>query len=241
MTPTPFTVGIPVYNEEEILVENTHRLIEFLRPLHVPFEILLGSNGSTDRTVELGRKLEKEQAAVRMFHVPERGVGQVFQRFIHEARYDRLVSLDMDLSIDLNFVREALRLLDEYDIVVGSKKMGTQDRSLLRLFASLLFVNCAKWMLGIDYADYSIAAKAYRRPVLMHYESLIKNGTAYVIDMVYYVQRDGGRVIQVPVHCEDHRSSKFNLVHEGIYKFANLARLWWNRNKAVQRHQSEKD
>jgi glycosyltransferase involved in cell wall biosynthesis len=241
MTAIPFTIGIPVYNEEEILVENTLRLREFLQQFQTPFEILLGSNGSTDRTVELGKQLAIDHAGIRLFHLPQRGVGQVFQRFVHEARYDRLVSLDMDLSIDLNFVSEALHLLDEYDIVVGSKKMGTQDRSWMRLFASLLFVNCAKWLLGINYADYSIAAKAYRRPVLKHYQDLIKNGTAYVIDMVYYVQRDGGRVIQIPVHCEDHRSSKFNLIQEGLYKFANLARLWWNRNKVIQKRSPQGD
>jgi len=233
MNTTPFTIGIPVYNEEEILIGNTLRLIEFLRRQKAPFEIILGSNGSTDRTVELGGRLAAEHPEVHFFHLPERGVGGAFRRFITDAHYDLLISLDMDLSIDLQFVTEALQLLERYDIVVGSKKMGTQKRSLSRLAASLLFVQCAKWLLGIDYADYSIAAKAYRRPVLQRYAALIQEGTAYVIDMVYYVQRDGGRVTQIPVHCEDHRTSKFNLVHEGIYKFANLARLWKNRHRSV--------
>lgn len=235
MSTIPFSIGIPVYNEEEILVENTLHLMDFLRRQGTPFEILIGSNGSTDRTLELGKKLAADHDPIRFFHLPVRGVGRVFRRFINEACYDRLISLDMDLSIDLNFVSEALRLLNDYDIVVGSKKMGTQKRAWMRLLASLLFVHCAKWLLGIDYADYSIAAKAYRRPVLQRYQYLINEGTAYVIDMVYYVQRDGGRVIQIPVHCEDHRSSKFNLVQEGLYKFSNLGRLWWKRNRAISR------
>jgi glycosyltransferase involved in cell wall biosynthesis len=233
MKETPFTIGIPVYNEEEILVENTRRLLEFLRRQKAPFEILIGSNGSTDRTVELGGLLAAEHTEVHFFHLPERGVGGAFRQFVAEAQYDFLISLDMDLSIDLQFVTDALRLLEGHDVVVGSKMMGTQKRSLSRMAASLLFVQCAKWLLGIDYADYSIAAKAYRRPILQRYTSLIQEGTAYVIDMVYYIQRDGGRVTQIPVHCEDHRASKFNLIHEGLYKFANLARLWKNRHRSI--------
>ena len=230
MTFAPFTIGIPVFNEEELIRPNTLKLLSYLRELGTPFEVIIGSNGSTDGTVELGRELAGEHAEVRFFHLPERGVGQVFRCFVAEARHDLLISLDMDLSIDMNFVNRALELLESYDIVVGSKKMGSQKRSVARFAASYLFVSCAGWLLNLDYDDYSIAAKAFRRPLLRRYEYLIREGTAYVIDMVYYVKRDGGKVVQIPVDCEDHRKSKFNLIHEGYYKFFNLGRLWWQRN-----------
>ena len=230
----PFTIGIPVYNEEELIEQNTVRLLDFLEPLQTPFEVIIGSNGSTDRTVELGGRLAKRFPNVRFFHVPERGVGGVFRRFVSEARYEVLISLDMDLSIDMRFVPQALDLMGSHDIVIGSKKMGSQKRSLVRMAASSLFVNCAGWLLDLDYVDYSIAAKAFRRPLLQRYEYLIGSGTAYVIDMVYYISRDGGRVVQIPVDCEDHRQSKFNLIHEGFYKFYNLGRLWWQRDAAAR-------
>jgi glycosyltransferase involved in cell wall biosynthesis len=232
MTFPPFTVGIPVYNEEELIEQNTVRLLAFLNPLQTPFEVIIGSNGSTDRTVGLGEMLARRHPEVRFFHISKRGVGRVFRCFVTKARYDLLISLDMDLSIDMNFVTQALDLLANYDIIVGSKKMGSQKRSLVRMAASTLFVNCVRWLLDLDYADYSIAAKAFRRPLVQRYEYLIHAGTAYVIDMVYYVKRDGGRVIQIPVDCEDHRKSKFNLIYEGFYKFYNLGRLWWQRNAA---------
>jgi hypothetical protein len=88
-------------------------------------------------------------------------------------------------------------------------------------------------LLGIEFVDYSIAAKAYRVPVIRRYAGLISHGSAYVLDLVYYVNRDGGRVVQVPVRCEDHRHSKFNLGAEAIHKFSNLGRLWWRRNARI--------
>ncbi|OGA47603.1 MAG: hypothetical protein A3G25_13515 [Betaproteobacteria bacterium RIFCSPLOWO2_12_FULL_63_13] len=230
MSFAPFTVGIPVYNEEDLIEQNTVRLLDYLKSLQTPFEVIIGSNGSTDRTVELGGKLARRFPNARFFHVPERGVGQVFRRFVCEARYDVLISLDMDLSIDMRFVPQALDLMENHDIVIGSKKMGSQKRSPVRMAASALFINCARWLLNLDYVDYSIAAKAFRRPLLERYEYLISSGTAYVIDMIYYISRDGGRVIQIPVDCEDHRQSKFNLIHEGFYKFYHLGRLWWQRD-----------
>ena len=44
---TPFTVGVPVYNEEAILVPNTERLLSYLQSLGRDFEVIIGSNGST--------------------------------------------------------------------------------------------------------------------------------------------------------------------------------------------------
>lgn len=225
-----FTIGIPVYNEEELIEQNTAYLLDFLRSLRTPFEVIIGSNGSTDRTVALGGLLAKRFPEVHFFHLPERGVGLVFRRFVSEAHYDLLISLDMDLSIDLHFIAQALELLKNYDIVVGSKKTGSQKRSLLRMAASAFFVNCARLLLNLDYDDYSIAAKAYQRPLLQRYEPLIREGTSYVLDMIYYIQRDGGQVVQIPVSCEDHRKSRFNLLYEGCSKFYNLGRLWWKRN-----------
>jgi glycosyltransferase involved in cell wall biosynthesis len=227
------TVAIPVYNEEELLRPNTLALLRYLRSRHQDFEILLGSNGSTDATVPIGERLAAEEPEVRFFHLPQRGVGRAFRRFVEEARGEALVSVDMDLSIDLAFIDEALRHLADYDIVVGSKRMGSQKRSLFRRLGSGVFVLLASWLLEVEYVDYSIAAKAYRVSVIRRYAGLIAHGSAYVLDLVFYVDRDGGRVIQVPVTCEDHRSSKFNLGREAVHKFSNLARLWWRRNERV--------
>jgi len=227
------TVGIPVYDEEEILESNTRVLLDCLRARGGRFEILIGSNGSTDQTVVIGEQLAARHPEVRFFHLPRPGVGTVFRRFMDLATHDVLVSMDMDLAVDLAFIDEAYRSLRSADIVVGSKSEGSQRRSLFRRFGSGLFVVLASRLLGIDFDDFSIGAKAYRVSAIRPYASLISGGSAYVLDLVYYVHRDGGRVVQVPVACEDHRRSRFNLTREALHKFGNLGRLWWRRHDRV--------
>jgi glycosyltransferase involved in cell wall biosynthesis len=126
---TAFTVGIPVYNEEAIVVPNTERLIAYLDDLGREYEIIIGSNGSTDSTTALGLDLSRRFPRVSFFHLPQRGVGLSFREFMGRARYPLLVSLDMDLSVNLEFVRVALDLLETHEIVIGSKKLGNQERS----------------------------------------------------------------------------------------------------------------
>jgi len=223
---TPFTVGIPVYNEEAILVPNTERLLAFLDTLGREYEVLIGSNGSTDSTTALGSDLSRRFRRVSFFHVPERGVGHAFREFVARARYPLLVSADMDLSIDMSFIPTALALLETHDIVVGSKKLGQQKRSVLRKFGSDLFLRIARLLLGMDYEDYSIAAKAYRVENLRRFVDRINVGSSYVLEICFLTRRGGGRVVQVPVSCEDWRTSKFNLLHEAVYKYGHLVRLW---------------
>jgi len=224
--PTPFTVGIPVYNEEAILVPNTERLLAFLDGLGREYEVIIGSNGSTDSTTALGVDLSRRFPHVSFFHLPERGVGLAFREFVARARYPLLVSADMDLSVDMSFIPAALELLETHDIVVGSKKLGHQKRSWLRKLGSDLFLRIARLLLGIGYEDYSIAAKAYRIETCRRFTDRINIGSSYVIEMCFLTQRSGGRVIQIPVSCEDWRASKFNLVHEALYKYSHLVQLW---------------
>jgi glycosyltransferase involved in cell wall biosynthesis len=224
--PAPFTVGIPVYNEEAILVPNTERLLAYLDGLGREYEVLIGSNGSDDSTTALGIDLGRRFPRVTFFHLARRGVGLAFREFVRRARHPFLVSVDMDLSVDLAFIPRALELLETHDVVVGCKRMGSQKRSLFRRFGSDSFLWAVRLLLGISHDDYSIAAKAFRVETLRRFVDRINTGSSYVLEICYRTARMGGRVTQVPVSCEDWRASKFNLLHEALYKYRHLLGLW---------------
>jgi glycosyltransferase involved in cell wall biosynthesis len=217
---------IPVFNEEAILVDNVRRLVDYLDQLHTPYEIIIGSNGSTDRTPELGRQLQQAYPDLKFFHVQEKGPGTAFGKAVSLALYDHIISVDMDLSVDLNFIRRANELLGEYSVVVGSKRMGTQKRSAVRKLASNLFVLSAIMLLGLSFDDYSLAAKAYRKKVLLDCADRIGSGTFYVVEVLNYALKNEYMTAQIPARCHDERTSRFNLLHEGVYRFGHLFRLW---------------
>ncbi|MFH1139179.1 MAG: glycosyltransferase family 2 protein [Pseudomonadota bacterium] len=222
------SIIIPILNEEDLIRSHAEKLLEYLKTLERPFEIVLVSNGSTDNTDALGRELEKRLDQVRFFSLAHKGVGRAFSLGAREARHELIVSMDMDLSIDLSFIPEAADLLEEYQIVVGSKKMGAQKRTLWRRGGSTAFILTARLLLGLSFEDYSIAAKAYRRETILTCLDRIDYGTSYVLDIIYHTLAGGGRAKEIPVFCEDYRASRFNLLNEALYRFKNLFLLWWN-------------
>jgi glycosyltransferase involved in cell wall biosynthesis len=224
----PFSVFIPVYNEEDILIQNTENLISHLDRYGVDYEVIIGSNGSNDRTPSLGAMLSGNYPQVSFFHMEEKGVGDAFKRGVQMARYDVIVSLDMDLAINLGFIEEALKSIEaNHDIVIGSKKMGHERRTIFRRLGSDLFILTARILLGLPFEDYSIGAKAYKRDLILHYFDKIDWGTSYVLEIIYHAFHHKRRLIEKPVLCEDYRQSKFNIIHEGLYRFYRLFKLWY--------------
>ncbi len=216
---------LPVYNEERILVNNTKKLINFLKKQKITYEILLCNNGSTDKTLKLAEQLEKKHRNIKAISINKKGVGTVFKKAVKLAKYNNIISQDMDLSTDLDFISKALNFLKKYDIVIGSKKMGSQERSFLRKMPSTIFIFLVNHILGLPYNDYSMAAKAYKKQAILKHLGKVDYGTSYVIDLIYYAKKDNKKIIEIPVKCIDKRKSKFNLLHESLYRFKNLIKL----------------
>lgn len=227
------SIIIPVYNEADILVDNCLYLLKLLKKQKIPFEIIIGSNGSTDKTDTLGYSLAKKYQQIKFFTLPKRGVvGKVFEDAVKMAQYEKLISLDIDLTIDLSFISDAIKLLDTYHMVIGSKKAGKQLRFFLRRLASNTYIWLVKIFIGLSFSDYSIGAKAYRRSAILPHLDKIDTRTAYVLTLIYRLYKNGNRIAQIPVNCNDHRKSKFGLVKESIYRFLHLFNLWlYRRNE----------
>lgn len=221
------SIIIPVKNEADILIDNCLYLLKLLKKLEVPFEIIIGSNGSTDKTDALGYSLAKKYQQIRFFSLAKRGVvGEVFENAVKMAKYEKLVSLDIDLTIDLSFIKDAIKLLDTYDMAIGSKKAGEESRSWIRRLGSDAYIWVVKNFIGLGFSDYSIGAKAYRRSVVLPHLNKIDKETGYVLILAYHLHKNRNRIVQIPVDCNDHRESKFSLAKEGLYRFLHLFNLW---------------
>src|SRR5207247_8558326 len=136
-------------------------------------------------------------------HIPHRCLLLAVREAGRRARYPWLVSLYMELSVDLSSGPTALDLLETHDIVVCSKKLGNQNRSLFRRLGSELFLWSVRRLLGIAYEDYSIAAKAFRVATLRRFLDRSDLGSSSGLAACFLTHRMGARVIPAPDPCED--------------------------------------
>jgi glycosyltransferase involved in cell wall biosynthesis len=220
------SVVIPVYNEEVLLRQSVDRLAQWFIDNPTEFEVIAVDNGSTDQTPAIARDLEKIYPWFRYFQIPERSVGKAFAKGVREAKFPSIISMDADLSVELVFIRQAEILLRDGDMVVGSKTLGRQKRSFVRILGSQLYLFVTQLLFGMTITDFSMSAKAYHKETILPVLDDIDTWTAYVFEICVWLNRNKRTIIQIGVECEDLRKSRFNIWHEGFYRYWNLYRVW---------------
>jgi glycosyltransferase involved in cell wall biosynthesis len=218
------SIFIPVYNEEQILAETAQTLHKFLNDQNLEHEIVVVSNGSNDHTLEIGNELQVKFPWFKFFETGERGAGRAFALGVKEAKGEFLITVDADLSSGLDFI--PLKVLEHAEMVVGSKSLGQQKRSFIRVFASQLYISIAQTVFGLTVTDYSIGVKGFRRELLLPIVDKLDKWTGYIFEICLYLYCHQKQIVQIGVTCVDTRKSHFNLLHEGIYRYHHLFKCW---------------
>lgn len=223
------SVVIPIYNEERILESSVVGLVDDLTAANIEFEIVLAENGSKDRTVELARELEQRFAGrVRWFSYPEPNYGGALREAIFRARGEFVICEEIDLC-DVDFHLRALELLrhGEADLVIGSKAMaGSHDkRPLGRRVATKAYNKLLRATLGFSGTD-THGLKAMRRSTLAPVAArCIVDYDVFASELVIRAEREGLRVLEIPVEIEEKRAPSINLTRRVPRVLANLGRL----------------
>ncbi|MFO8072014.1 MAG: glycosyltransferase family 2 protein [Polyangia bacterium] len=223
------SVVIPIHNEEEILRGAVRELAGELSRQERSWEIVLAENGSTDRTAELAREICDEIGGVRHISAPRPDYGLALRQGIEIAR-GRIVACDEIDICDVGFHLRAVEMLDrgEAEMVVGSKAMpGAEDRRPLGRRAATLVINgMLRALLGFRGTD-THGLKAFRREALLPVvESCIVGRDLFASEFVIRAQREGLRVVEIPVAIAEKRAPSINLKRRVPAVIMGLTRLF---------------
>jgi len=146
------SIVVPIYNEAKILRTNTERLRRYLSERLPGHEIVLCENGSVDGTAEIARALSEEFDDVEFLGLPEPCLAEALKAGFRAARAEKVVYIPIDLSVDLEFVPKSVRLLDVFDVVVGSKRLNSEldHRPFVRRAVSRAYHGMVKGFYGLN-------------------------------------------------------------------------------------------
>jgi len=214
------TVVIPALNEEEAIGSTISRCLNAREEIKRiagldDLEIIVVSDGSTDRTVEIARGFEEVKVIV---FEQNRGYGAAIKEGFRQGRGDLVGFIDADGTCDPIYFAEMCRLIieDEVDIALGSRmgptsKMPPTRRLGNRIFAILLGLLC-----GQQVVDTTSGMRVLRRRALAMLYPL-PDGLHFTPSMSARAMLNGLRVVEIPMHYEERIGiSKLRVISDGI-------------------------
>jgi dolichol-phosphate mannosyltransferase len=203
-------IVIPTYSERE----NLESLFTDIRRHQPDADILVVDDASPDGTADAAEELGARLGRVEVMRRPGRlGIGSAYRDgFQHGlARgYERLVSMDGDLSHDPQYLPALVALTDTVDVAIGSRYLhgiSVVNWGLRRLALSVGGNHYTRLVTGLPVHDCTSGFQCFRRQVLERIDvgRLRSNGYAFLVELKFLAHRLGFRLGEVPIIFIDRR------------------------------------
>ena len=225
-------VLVPTYNE----IESLPRLIPRLAALR-DVDVLVIDDGSPDGTGTLADELSSSYERLSVLHrTKKEGLGRAYSHGLSEALrrgYDRVVTMDADLSHKPEDVPKLLEALCGADVAVGSRNVkggGVERWPLSRRLLSRCGSAYARHLLGIPLWDLTSGFRAYRAEALRRVDLgiLRADGFVFQIEILKRIlDLSGTSAVEVPIVFKNrsHGRSKLTarIIAEAAFEVLSLS------------------
>lgn len=219
------------YNEEataEEAIRDVHRELSAFGDRS--FEILFVDDGSTDRTYEIAMRLSEELAELQVIrHGRNLGPGSAILTGIRNSSCDVICFHAADQQLDFAEVAQFIPLLDDADIVIGSRS-GRPGYTKMRMLSSVVYIKLAHTLFGLDEYDDFNFLYLYRRDLFA--DMPIESDGVFMCTEIFVRALDrGARVAQVEAACLPRRVGVSSVYRTSvIVKTAfEMGRFWARR------------
>jgi len=203
--PEKSLVIIPTYNE----MENIQLIIpDLLGRYKNNLDILIVDDNSPDGTGTFVDELCKTNERVKLIQRGRKmGLGTAYVagfKFALQNNYDFIFEMDADYSHDPKEIKNFLRAIKNYDLVLGSryvKGVNVVNWPIRRLLLSYFANIYTRWVTGMPIKDATGGFKCFRRAVLesINFDKVKSNGYAFQIEMTYKTWKQGFRIGEIPI------------------------------------------
>jgi hypothetical protein BACCOPRO_00548 len=228
------SVVIPLYNEEESLLELAQWIERVMDANGFSYEIIFVNDGSTDRSMRVIHELAQNNPAIHAISFSRNyGKSPALNEGFRRAEGDVVITMDADLQDSPDEIPELYRMITEdgYDLVSGWKKKRYDPLS--KTIPTKLFNATARKVSGIkNLHDFNCGLKAYRNEVIKHIE-VYGDMHRYIP----YLAKNAGykKIGEKVVH---HQARKYGHTKFGLDRFVNgyldLGTLWFQSKFGIK-------
>lgn len=194
------SIFFPFWNEEKN-IENTISVAKEVAPkISDRFEIIIVDDGSSDRTLEIAKKLASRDKNIKVVsHTPNRGYGAALKEGLLAARYDYIVFSDGDGQFDFSEVEKFIPEIEHSDMVLGYRKKRRDQKILKRLLLMNLLKMGDFILFGFIFRDIDCGFKMFRKTAIDSISPLRSEGAMITTEILAKAIRKKLRIKEVGV------------------------------------------
>ena len=209
----PALVVIPTYNEHSSIEEVLRRV----RKIEGSVDVLVVDDGSPDGTADIAEGLAEELGQIHVLRRSAKtGLGDAYKagfKWGLDRGYEALLEMDADLSHEPESIPTLLALLEDHDLVIGSRYVpgGSVPKwGIHRRLISWTGNRYSSIALGLDVHDLTSGFRAFRASTLrrLDLDAVKADGYGFQIEMAYLVSMAGGSIIETPIRFVDRREGE---------------------------------
>lgn len=136
------SILLATHNGEKYILESIESI---LNQTYTSFELIIGLNGTTDRTIEIIEKFKDDRIKVIDYGL-DKGKAKTLNKMIHESKYSWISLQDDDDVWEKNKIERQLQFISEYDVIgtliryidsygnmIGHPNLQTEDSLIKRI------------------------------------------------------------------------------------------------------------
>ena len=228
------SVVIPVYNEERSIRETLRRIEAFFSLKGIAWEVLVVSDGSRDRTVEIVEDVRRSKPALPLKLIrsdTNHGKGFTARRGMLEARGRCVLLTDADLSAPIKESDLLVAALQKgTDVAIGSRAVRDKDcdvrQSFKRHVSGRIFNFFVQLLVLPGIRDSQCGFKCFTREAAQKLFSAQKlDGFSFDVEVLYLARKFGYKIAEVPVMWSQGADSRVSLLRDPLIMVKDLFKI----------------
>ena len=218
MSESDISIIIPAYNE----AQNIGSVIRRITELYPRAEIIVINDGSTDNTSS-----EAGKSGATVYNHPYNiGNGAAIKTGIRHASGDILILMDGDGQHNPEDIKEFLRHMEDYDMVVGARR-SNQHASWGRAIGNWFYNRLASYVANFPVQDLTSGFRAIKADIAVSFLYFLPNTYSYPTTLTLGVLRSGLSLKYIPIRLQKRKSGKssINLLSDGIRFFLIITKI----------------
>ena len=220
------SVIIPAYNEEKRLPKTIEDIGNYLKNQNFESEIIIVSDGSTDKTVEVAKSFSNKFKNLKIIDYKEnKGKGFGVREGMLKAKGDFRIFTDADNSTPISEIEKFWKEFETgADIVVGSREIKgailDPPQPLFRRFVGECFKLLRKIIVGLwEIQDTQCGFKCFKKETVERIFLKCKiDRFAFDPEILILAKKAGYKIKEVPIYWRNDLMSKVKI--KSIFKMA---------------------